>query len=434
VTGALVLDRPEPPARPQPPAPRRPAGVLDPAWPITALTIGMAPAYFLGLSWLVWILPVFAFGLPLLRRRQLRIPPGLLPLIALAAWIPVTALALPTPAELPMFVFRWLVWVSAVVSMVWVCNTATTVVSTERIVDMLGILWITFIGFGYLALLFPATAAPSLLQRVMPQGLLDIQAINDLTIVRFAELQTFATGVVPRPAAPLPATNGWGSTLGLLTPFFVLAWLTAASHRRRVWGWIFAAIALVPLVVSTNRGAWLSIGVALAYFAFRRAIVGDARPLFFITALAALVVAAVLFTPLDQVVATRLDSSNESNAAREDVYQLAYTKTLDSPLLGYGAPQQKDQPPPIGTHGLLWYTMFCHGFTGVLLLLAALGALFATTMRARTPTALWAHIAILICIVQVPYYGLLPQLMLVGIAAGIAWRENHPVEAARELR
>ena len=29
-------------------------------------------------------------------------------------------------------------------------------------------------------------------------------------------------------------------------------------------------------------------------------------------------------------------------------------------------------------------------------------------------------------ITQLPYYGLLPQFVLVGIAAGICWRENHP--------
>ncbi len=429
MTNALVERRPEPVA------PRTPrSALLDPAWPIAALTFGMPVAYFVGLSWLVWILPVFAFGLPLLRRRDLRVPAGILPLIALCAWIPVSALALSSLADLPMFVFRWLAWVSGVVTMLWLCNTSTRVVSTRRIVDMLGFLWIAFIGFGYLALVFPSTEMPSLLQRVMPQGVLGIQAIYDVTVVRFAELQVFAAGAVPRPAAPLPATNGWGSTLGLLTPFFVLAWIMVSSQRRRVWGWVFMAFALVPLVVSTNRGAWLSIAVALAYFAVRSAVSGNARPLFLITVLGALVVAAVLFTPLDQVVATRLDSSKDSNTAREDVYKLAYQKTLDSPLIGYGAPQIKDAPPPIGTHGLLWYTMFCHGFTAVVLLVVALGTLFATTFRARTPTALWAHIAILICIVQFPYYGLIPQLMLVGVAAGISWRENHPDEAVRELR
>ncbi len=90
--------------------------------------------------------------------------------------------------------------------------------------------------------------------------------------------------------------------------------------------------------------------------------------------------------------------------------------------------------PPIGTHGLIWYVMFCHGFPALAMLLVAMFTLFFGTMIARTPTALWAHICILICITQIPYYGLLPQLVVIGIAAGICWRENHPEEAALEAR
>jgi hypothetical protein len=76
--------------------------------------------------------------------------------------------------------------------------------------------------------------------------------------------------------------------------------------------------------------------------------------------------------------------------------------------------------------------MFVHGFPGLVLLLAALFTLFVATALARTPIALWSHIAILICITQVAYYGLLPQIVIVGFAAGICWRENNPEEAALE--
>ncbi len=67
--------------------------------------------------------------------------------------------------------------------------------------------------------------------------------------------------------------------------------------------------------------------------------------------------------------------------------------------------------PPVGTHGLIWYVMFCHGFPALAMLLVAMFTLFFGTMIARTPTALWAHICILICITQIPYYGLLPQFV-----------------------
>lgn len=420
-------------------APRAPslgerAPLLDPMWPIAVFTVWMPVAYFLGFAAVVWIVPVFACGIPMLLRRSLRVPGSLLPLAALALWIPVTALNLPDFNSLQLFIYRWLIWVSTVVCMLWLCNTPTRRVSTKRLVDMLAALWIVLIFFGYCALYFPTTAIPSFAQMIMPKGLLDNQFIYDVTIIRFAEFQTFIGGSIARPAAPLPATNGWGSTLGLLTPFFVLSWLLAPSARRRTIGWTIAAFALVPLVISTNRGAWLSIMVALVYFAIRRAMRGDARPMFVVTTLAALVFTVVLFTPLAGVVSTRLNEAQVSNTDRESVYKQALDGTKESPLVGYGAPASTETGlPPTGTHGLFWYVMFSHGFVGLALLLVAMLTLAFATAKARTPTALWAHICIVICITQIPYYGLLPQIVVVGLAGGICWRENHPAAAAEVL-
>jgi O-antigen ligase len=416
-------------ARYAPPATRpEPRPLIDAAWPIIPLTIGMPLAYFLGFGALVWVVPALGFAVPLIRRRSLCMPACALPLLALVLWIPVTAVQLPDVHSVGVFVYRWLIWVSALTGMLWICNTSTLRLATQRIIDMLAFLWIVLVGFGYLALMFPTTAVPSLLQRLLPTGLANTQFINDLTIIRFAELQTFVEGVVPRPAAPLPATNGWGSTLALLTPFFILSWLLSASPRRRRTGWVLAAVGVVPLAISTNRGAWLSIGLGLVYFAIRKAREGDSRPLFAVVAVGVLAVSAVMFTPLSNTVSARLSETQASNSTREDVYKLAWAKTLQSPVLGYAAPESADHSPPIGTHGLIWYAMFSHGFPGLILLLIALVALFVATIRARTPAALWAHICIFMAITQLPYYGLLPQFVLVGIAAGIAWRENHPGE------
>ncbi len=174
--------------------------------------------------------------------------------------------------------------------------------------------------------------------------------------------------------------------------------------------------------------------MALIYFAGRRAFRGDARPLFAIVMLGTLVFALVLFTPLAGVVSTRLDQSDVSNEDRGNLYSMAFEKTQQSPLVGYGAPQSEDTGFPIGTHGLFWYVMFSHGFVGLALLLIAMVTLTLATARARTPTSMWAHICIVIALTQVPYYGLLPQFVLVGVAAGICWREDHPQLAAIELQ
>jgi O-antigen ligase len=419
---------------------RRERALLDPAWPVLLLTVWMPVAYVLGLSAVLWILPALAFGVPLLVRPSLRVPGMVLPLAALAAWVPLSALELPDVGSVPVFVYRWLLWVAAVAALLWLCNTTTVRVPTKRIVDLLALLWIVLVVFGYLAILAPTFSSPSLLQQLLPEGVRTNSFIYDLTVIRFAELQVFTVGnvvtsSVPRPAAPMAYTNGWGSTLALLTPFFILSWLTAGSQVRRLVGWLLAAAAIVPVAVSTNRGMWLSIAIALVYFAIRRMLQADIRPMFVVAVIGAVAVALVLFTPLDSFVTARLENSAASNTTRETVYQEAYAGALESPILGHGAPVPTESGgPPIGTHGLVWFVMFSFGFPGLVLLFAALAALFVATAIARTATALWAHIVILICITQVAYYGLLPQIVLIGFAAGICWRENHPEEAALEAR
>ena len=198
------------------------------------------------------------------------------------------------------------------------------------------------------------------------------------------------------------------------------------AHERPL-----AAAAVPPFAVSANRGAFLTLALGLAYVAARRAYRGDARPLLMVAVGSALTVVILVLTPLGGVVATRLTGAGASDSTRESLYGQAWDRTTRSPLIGYGEPVANDPDPPIGTHGLVWYAMVAHGIPGLLLLLAALVALLVASARARTQTALWAHAAILIGVIQAPVYGLLPQIVVLGLAAGICWREDHPELAAR---
>lgn len=404
--------------------------LLDPAWPVVLITVAMPVAYVAGIGTFVWLLPAVAFGVPLLARRSLRTPGFVLPLVGLALWIPLTAINLPGAGALPAFLYRWTIWISTIAVALWLCNTSTRIVPTERIVRLLALLWIVIVGFGYLALVYPSLAEPSLLQRVVPARLASNQFFYDLTVVRFAEPPAFGVTIIPRPAAPWQATNGWGASIALLAPFFIVSWLSGISNRRRIVGWIIVAAALVPISVSANRGMALSLAIGLLYYAVRRALAGEARVLVAILTVFAMLAAAFVLTPLGSVVGNRLSQSEESTTAREDVYRLALEGSLESPLLGHGAPLTRDRPPPIGTHGMVWYLMYSHGFFGLALFVLALLAMLASSWRARTPTALWAHVTILMFTMQVLYYGLLPHVVVLAFAAGIAWRENHPVEAS----
>jgi len=378
------------------------------------------------------------FGLALFRSSSVRVPKGAIPLVALTAWVLVTIVRVSGVSMIPLFVYRWMLWASALACMVWLANDLSARVSSARVVRLLAALWIVLVAFGYLAMMFPSVQVPSFVQsllvRQLGHPLPQPSFLYDLTIIRFAELQEFVGHAVPRPAAPMAYTNGWGSTIGLLTPFFAVSWLGSPGRLRRNVGVCLALAALVPMIVSTNRGLWVSLAVALLYYGVRRAVAGDARVLISVVLAGLFVVIVTLATPLSQVVNDRFSGAEASNATRERLYDTAFEQSVASPLLGYGAPDSVDTGPAIGTHGLLWYTMFAHGFPALVLLFTSTAALLAATFRARTRIALAAHLAIVVFAVQIPFYGLFPQIVLIGLAAGIAGRENRRTDVTEVVR
>jgi hypothetical protein len=406
----------------------RPA-LLPVGWPLVALCSAMPLLYVLGIHAFMWSVPAIAFGAKLVTKRRVSIPGVAIPLALLAGWIPLSGLLL-APRELPVFAYRYSLFLATLAALLWVVNTSEEAFSTAYLVRLLGRLWITLVGFGYLALLLPRFSAPSLFQLGAPRAIVDVPYLFDLTRIRFAELQTLGEFSTPRPAAPMAYTNGWGSTLGLLTPFYFVDYLLAADPRRRRRGIVLGVIALVPMIISVNRGLWLSLSVALAYVGVRRALAGDLRLLLGVTLAAVIVVNLLILTPLGATVDNKFNNQGESNETRSELYEAAFAGAKDSPLVGWGAPVDIGLFKQVGTHGLLWYMMFVHGFPALVLLLAFVVVALAATARAPTPTALFAHVAVVVFAVQVPYYGLLPQIVVVGLAIGICVRERLAVAAA----
>ena len=77
----------------------------------------------------------------------------------------------------------------------------------------------------------------------------------------------------------------------------------------------------------------------------------------------------------------------------------------------------------MGTHGLIWYLMFIHGFLALGLFLVWLGTEVVLSGRLRTPLSWWVHLSLIATVVQMPYYGLMPHLVIVGVTVGLAHRE-----------
>lgn len=424
VTGDAVDADPVP--RPAPVA--RTLRPTKATWPIWAMTAGMPLAYLAGVQGFVWCLPAVVLGARILSDRNVRFPRSTIPLIAFLGWILLSMAMLGSATGYLLFAYRWLLFAGALTSLVWLVNVSEEKVPSMRIIDWLAALWICMVVFGYLGILMPDFVQKSPFQIALgPLG--RIGFIDEISRWRFAETQSALTGSpLPRPAAPFNATNGWGAAIGILTPFFIRSWIVQPEVRRRRIGYVLGLAGVVPILVSVNRGLWISLGVALVYYAARKALRGKLGPFFVLIGTLIAVTLMLVVTPAGKLVQDKIDNAGKSNESRSNLYTEAYHGALQSPLIGNGAPQRAEgadpKLPPVGTHGMLWYLMFVHGFVGMVLFLTWLGGEVLRSGRVRTADGWWTHLALVIGLVQVPFYGLLPQVVLFGIAAGLSHRED----------
>lgn len=407
------------------------------AWPIWLITVGTAPAMLFGLHGLAWTLPAVVFGTRMLAHRETLYSWSSVPLIGLVLWIPLSISVIP-PSGIPLFTYRWLLFAGCLTTFVWLVNVSEEAVPSERIVRWLAGLWITLVVFGYLATIFPSLIMASPLGVALgPVG--NIEFVARITEWRFSETHQFMGYPVPRPAAPFGSANSWGSAMGILTPFFVYSWIVHASPRRRRVGVILGLIGIYPILVSVNRGLWLSLIVGSAYFAARKAIRGRFGALAVLMAGVVVLAALFVITPAGGLVTDRLDNSEKSNSARSSLYERAWQGAQESPLVGNGAPvYAEDLPegtPPVGTHGLIWYLMFIHGFVALAFFMVWLAIEVFRSGLLTSQLSWWIHLSLVATVVQMPYYGLLPHLVLVGIAVGLAHREAaRPLDKVTDAR
>ena len=395
-------------------------------WPVWAFTAGMPLAFLLGVHGFVWCLPGLVFGARILADRSARIPPSSVLLLAFLGWSLLSLSVLTSGNGLLLFGYRWLLFAGALTCLIWLVNVGEDKVPTSQVVDWLAALWITLIVLGIGGILLPNLSTPSPFAVALgPTG--RIGFVKELTEWRLAETQGFLGYPLPRPAAPFGATNGWGAAMGVLTPFFIRSWIAEASPVRRRKGIAIGLVGVYPILISVNRGLWVSLGVGLVYFAARKALRGRFGPFLVLLGAMVAVVALLVATPAGTLVADKLDKSGKSNDARSTLYHLAFQGAIDSPLVGHGAPEHAPgfpkEMPPVGTHGLIWYLMFVNGFVGLGLFLGWLAVEVLRSGRVRTSKGWWAHLSLVIAVVEVPFYGLLPQVVLFGVAAGISHRE-----------
>ncbi|GAA1917107.1 hypothetical protein GCM10009737_18220 [Nocardioides lentus] len=397
------------------------AVVRTAARPLSALLLGYPLWWALGVQiplWPVAALPLLAWML--VNRRQVALPPGYGVLLLLLGWMVVSGLMLSSARYAAAYSLRLTLYVSVAVMGVFVWNALHRGLERQRVLNWLLLVW----GVAVVLALPGLFVAP--LEFTSPFGAaLRAVGINDpyitaLTRPRLIEFD--ALYQTARPSALFPYTNDWGAAMGILTPVAVHGVVTARTTRRRVGLGLLLALSAAPILVSVNRGAWVSIGVAVAYVLVLRLLSGRPRVLLGVLAGAGVVLALVVSLPgLRDLLTNRFENSNVST--RETLYQASWGLALRSPVFGWGSPQSSEgladsNNVSIGTHGQLWTTLVSQGIVGAALLLATVAAIWWHSRPARTTSPdLWLHATGVVLVVQTAFYDILPVPLATALFA-----------------
>jgi polysaccharide biosynthesis protein PslJ len=392
-----------------------------PAWPLYLLFVGFPLWWVLGLAGFVWVLLAVPMLLSLAGGR-VRAPHGFGLWLGFLLWMVASALKLDSLGRVIGFGFRAGLYLSATLLFLYVYNASSQTLPPRRVALIMTAFWVVVVAGGFLGLRFPEGHFSTPTQKLLPGSLLANEFVYDLVHPSFAQVNA-AGRVAPRPQAPFPYTNQWGASFALLLPFVLYALTQVRQGLRRLIMLVLLA-SLVPVFLSLNRGLWVSLGFGLVYAALRFALRGRLKALLGVLLLVAVAGQVAVALPLDKLLN---ETKQESNKSRLELYQEAVQDTIQSPLLGYGAPRPSDDPysPSVGTQGQLWMVLFSHGFPGVALFLAWFLWIAWRTRGARTPAQLWTHTVLLIAIVQLPFYGMLPAAIhIVMVAAAVSLRES----------
>jgi polysaccharide biosynthesis protein PslJ len=401
--------------------------LLRPGWPIYLVFVGYPLWWVLGLGGFVWPIVSVPMLLSLLRRKHVVAPKGIILWIGFVVWMMATATQLDSGGRAIGFVYRGALYLSATIVLIYVFNASRDVLPATKVIAVLALFW-TYVGIGgWLGLLLPHVQFTSPMEAILPHSIVSNDFVKEMVHPGFADVQDILGYQTPRPSAPFIYTNDWGGNFALLIPFVILAWSSPIRRRFKFFLAGVAGVSIVPVLLSLNRGLWLSLGVGLFYAALRLAMRGRERPLIGIVALLAFAGVIVFLSPLHKVVDDRL-ATPHSNNRRVSLYEEAVRGALESPIFGFGAPRpSKWNPnaPSVGTQGAIWLVLFSHGFPGVIMFAGWFMYIFWTLGRSTEPLGFWVHVMLLILMIQWPVYGMIPmQIHIVMIGIALAMRER----------
>jgi hypothetical protein len=442
-----------------------------PAWPVTALLAGYPLWWALGIADFMWIgvaIPMASrmFAWRAHRSRPLRLPPGFGLWMAFLIWtvagVFMLTLSAPGTTVSPVshrfvaYADRTATYVAITVLLLYVGNLTERELPKRKLMWLLGLLGIYTAVLGVAGILDPAFQFNSPMLHLVPHSLRNNAFIQAQMHPALTQIQNVFGTVTSqgtltgqgRPKAPFDYTNTWGECLTITVPWLLLVCLGArAKRRQRIIGWATAGFALVALIYSLNRGAWIAAGFSVVYLAIRLAAKGRIAVIGGLVGLVALGVVAGVASPLGHVVSQRLQNG-KSNPIRSSLFALSMKDGLSSPILGYGDTRQQRGSinsvaigptagcpicgqAEVGSTGQFSLVLICSGFVGVALYFGFF-ALGAWRYR-RDPTAegmVGMLVILLSFIYMFTYDAVAAPLGLTMLAYAILWRNDRAFRLA----
>ncbi|MEH1169944.1 O-antigen ligase family protein [Micromonospora sp. CPCC 205539] len=390
-----------------------------PLWPLS-LMFGLVPLWWLlGAFYLGWSLLGALLLALLLTRGRVPLPPASGLWLLFLAIVVVSATQLPSPASLLTFALRLAFYVTALVVGVYVYVAARERADLTVVLSPLCAFWFALVVLGWLGVLMPRLAMATPMEVLLPAGVARAPFIQDMVHLTTAEYSSRSLNPIYRPAAPFAYTNNYGSAYAMTLPCVVAFTML---RRRGLLRWALLAslpLSLGPAFFTLNRAMFLSLGVGLAVLGVRASLRGNVRVAASIVGVVVIGALATVVIPITDLINQRVDSS-DTNTDRLSLYTEVIRRVQDSPWLGYGAPVNVDTvsaDAPIGTQGQLWMVLFSHGVPALVCFLAWFVAAAVSCARATSAAGQWLAVVPVVCLVQIPFYGMANQNLTVAFFA-----------------
>jgi hypothetical protein len=420
-------------------------------WPLFALLCFFPLWWALGLSTFIFPILAVPMALHLLRNRPVRVPPGFGIWLMFCLWILISLIMLPfdPPGTLAGSALGRLISVllnigefaGVTVTLLYVGNLDTTIVTQRRVISWLGTLFIATVIGGLLGVLVPTLSFTSPIEYLLPGSLRADPYIQAITHPTVAQVQAVLGYENPRPSAPFGYTNFWGNNLSLLLVWFAAGWWALKLRGGRVFCVVVLAIAMVPVVYSLNRGLWLGVGLSVLYLVGRLILLGRLGAVAVATAALLLGTVAFVATPLGTMVSSRFEHGHSDNI-RGFLNGRALDGAKSSPILGYGGTRKtmgsdktitvgKTPKCPqcgnfaIGSTGQVWSLLFSHGFVGTGLFLGFFAYSGWRYRRDVSPIGIAGVLVVGLTFVYMFFYNSVPAaLTITMISVALLWRND----------